>query len=178
MLNPDIILAVLANPTLSEELATILRSATRGDIPSILALERRLPALAHWSEQAYRKIFETGAPERILLVIEDEAGPQGFLVARFGGAECELENIVIAAAQQRRGLGARLLKSLIVQAAERKIERVLLEVRESNVAARALYEKVGFCQTGRRKSYYHHPQEDALLYTLWSNCTTPCAEKR
>jgi ribosomal-protein-alanine N-acetyltransferase len=41
---------------------------------------------------------------------------------------------------------------------------VFLEVRESNAAARCFYEKAGFVQTGRRKSYYTDPAEDAVLY--------------
>jgi [ribosomal protein S18]-alanine N-acetyltransferase len=40
---------------------------------------------------------------------------------------------------------------------------VLLEVRESNLGARRLYEKLGFSQQGRRSNYYHEPEEDALL---------------
>jgi ribosomal-protein-alanine N-acetyltransferase len=41
---------------------------------------------------------------------------------------------------------------------------VFLEVRESNAAARTLYENAGFEQTGRRRSYYTSPLEDAILY--------------
>jgi len=40
---------------------------------------------------------------------------------------------------------------------------VLLEVRESNLAARKLYEKLGFSEEGRRSNYYHEPREDAML---------------
>ena len=43
---------------------------------------------------------------------------------------------------------------------------MFLEVRESNAAARTLYEKAGFEQTGRRHSYYTSPLEDAILYRL------------
>jgi ribosomal-protein-alanine N-acetyltransferase len=41
---------------------------------------------------------------------------------------------------------------------------VFLEVRESNTAARTLYERAGFEQSGRRESYYTNPPEDAILY--------------
>ena len=41
---------------------------------------------------------------------------------------------------------------------------ILLEVRESNSAARKLYEKCGFVQSGRRQRYYKQPEEDAILY--------------
>lgn len=44
-------------------------------------------------------------------------------------------------------------------------EAVFLEVRESNMAARRLYEKLGFAETGRRRGYYANPPEDAVLYS-------------
>jgi ribosomal-protein-alanine N-acetyltransferase len=43
---------------------------------------------------------------------------------------------------------------------------VFLEVRVSNIAARKLYEKIGFVQVGQRKAYYQHPAEDALILKI------------
>jgi ribosomal-protein-alanine N-acetyltransferase len=89
---------------------------------------------------------------------------QGFVVARHVAPEWELENIVVAPAVRRRGLGQRLLDALLAAARETNSSSVFLEVRESNAAARCFYEKAGFVQTGRRKSYYTDPAEDAVLY--------------
>jgi ribosomal-protein-alanine N-acetyltransferase len=132
----------------------------------------------HWSEKAYQEVFQPGAPDRILRVLEEEedGALRAFLVARFSASECELENLVVAAAHRRRGFASQLLQSLIAAANERDVERILLEVRESNMAARALYEKLGFQVNGRRKVYYSHPQEDALMFAL--NCTSSSAPKR
>ena len=74
--------------------------------------------------------------------------------------------MVTAAGDRRRGIGSQLLKELIAIARERKLQTIFLEVRESNVAARALYCKFGFEESGRRKNYYANPTEDAVLYTL------------
>lgn len=142
----------------------------------ILALEREVPTLVHWSEKAYQEVFRPGAPDRILWLIEDEGAVQAFLIARFSGTECELENLVVSAAHRRRGFGIQLLKSLIAAARKRNVERILLEVRESNIAARALYQRLDFQLIGRRKSYYGHPQEDALMFVLY--CTPSSAPKR
>jgi [ribosomal protein S18]-alanine N-acetyltransferase len=147
-------------------------------VPSIVALERTVPNLVHWSEQSYKSIFESGAPERVLWVIEDDGKLQAFLVARFSAAECELENLVVAAAHRRRGLASQLLQSLIASARERNTERILLEVRESNEAARALYGRFGFQLAGNRKAYYSQPTEDALLLVFWVNCTSSSAPER
>jgi len=57
-----------------------------------------------------------------------------------------------------------LLGTLMATARETHSDSVFLEVRESNTVARRLYEKAGFQETGRRKSYYTNPTEDAILY--------------
>ena len=51
-------------------------------------------------------------------------------------------------------------------AAECKIENILLEVRESNTAARSLYDSLGFRPVGVRKNYYKNPVENAILMDL------------
>jgi ribosomal-protein-alanine acetyltransferase len=134
-----------------------------------------VPNLVHWSEQSYKSVFATGAPERILWVIKDQGDLQAFLVARFSAAECELENLVVAVEYRRRGLGSELLQALVGTARERKLDHILLEVRESNQAARTLYRKIGFEENGRRRGYYAQPQEDAILLALRLNCTAPSA---
>jgi ribosomal-protein-alanine N-acetyltransferase len=91
-------------------------------------------------------------------------GVLGFLVAQHLAPEWELENIVVAPAARRKGVGKRLIEWLLEEARGAQSESVFLEVRESNTIARALYETTGFQQVGRRKSYYSAPSEDAILY--------------
>jgi len=142
-----------------------LRPGTPEDIPSLIGLERQSVSAAHWSDDSYRQVFEQGIAVRIVLVVDD--GPiRGFLIARITNEECELENIVVASNSQRCGLGSKLMQELIAVARAQGATRVFLEVRESNVAARSLYEKCGFMISGQRKSYFANPVEDAALYTL------------
>jgi ribosomal-protein-alanine N-acetyltransferase len=81
-------------------------------------------------------------------------------------SEWELENIVVAAAVRRRGVGTRLLAELTEHARVRNGSAIFLEVRESNQSARALYRKAGFKETGLRRSYCANPPEDAILCRL------------
>jgi [ribosomal protein S18]-alanine N-acetyltransferase len=145
----------------------IVREATAADIPAIVALERDSALVAHWPAASYQSIFQGGSP-RLALVVDPEPKHTllGFLVARITGDECELENIVVAPHVRGRGLASELLRALTDAARERKLSRILLEVRESNIAARMFYEKSGFELNGRRKSYYRDPTEDAVLYAL------------
>jgi [ribosomal protein S18]-alanine N-acetyltransferase len=156
-----------------------IRHAIPADIPHILELEHDCPTAAHWTEKQYQQAFQhNSAVERLCLVAKDESTPSasassraasgiaGFLVARRVDREWELENIVVAPALRRTGLGQRLLENLLMEVRAINGDRVFLEVRESNTAARSLYEKMGFLETGRRRSYYSNPQEDAVLYLL------------
>lgn len=118
---------------------------------------------AHWSRETYESIFSGGGPPRLVLVGEEGSKIAGFLVARILGPDWELENIVVRQDHSRRGLGSLLISELLHRAVQEGVA-VSLEVRESNVAARGLYGKVGFMPTGRRSGYYRDPEEDAICY--------------
>jgi ribosomal-protein-alanine N-acetyltransferase len=144
------------------------RPATLADIPSIMQLERQSATAGHWTEEQYRHAFQRDGATRLVLVgsEDSETSPAGFLVAQHLPPEWELENIVVAPTARRNGLGKRLLDSLLDAAKKTNSTAVFLEVRESNAAARTLYKRTGFEQTGHRKAYYKNPSEDAVLYRL------------
>lgn len=146
------------------------RKAILADLDSLVRLERASPTAAHWTEDRYCQALDpaTGIERLVLVADECNLGTAehiaGFLVAHQVAGEWELENIVVGAHWQRRGVGKRLLEALLGEARNSNSEAVFLEVRESNSAARRLYERAGFEPTGRRKRYYANPVEDAVLY--------------
>lgn len=143
-----------------------VRPATRADIPAMMRLVNHSATAAHWSREQYDRVFGGDSPRRVALVIEEATGLQGFLVAHATASEWEVENIAIAGAARRRGLGTRLLGELLDRARTEGASAVFLEVRESNHAARTLYEKWAFEESGRRARYYTQPEEDAVVYRL------------
>lgn len=139
-----------------------IRPARPEDMGALMELERESPTAAHWSRAQYEAISQPEAPPRLCLVAE--SGPVlAFLVAQTAGAEWELENIVVAPAACRQGLGRELLRELLQQARQQHALAVVLEVRASNAAARALYQACGFVEAGTRPRYYQNPQEDAII---------------
>jgi ribosomal-protein-alanine N-acetyltransferase len=143
-----------------------VRAAISTDLPDMMALERHAATAAHWSVRQYQALFEAPEAGRVAMIVQEENRVQGFLVARSLAAEWEIENIAIAAPARRRGLGTRLLEELLDLARKHGAQSVFLEVRESNLAARALYEKWSFRESGKRNRYYKDPDEDAIVYTL------------
>lgn len=79
--------------------------------------------------------------------------------------QMEIVNIAVRPQWRRKGLARELLAILLQAAHKMGIEKVALEVRESNFAARALYEQAGFRQSGIRKKYYPDTGEDGLVLT-------------
>jgi ribosomal-protein-alanine N-acetyltransferase len=132
----------------------------------MMDIEKNAPTAAHWSLEQYQSACLEFEPKRILLVLEVDSAIQGFLVARVVGQEWEIENLAIAGAARRRGLGARLVRHFLNLVPGRAEASVFLEVRESNRAARGLFEQCGFIESGRRADYYRNPQEDAVTYVL------------
>ncbi len=143
-----------------------IRPATVADLPAMMSLEKRAATAAHWSAEQYAALFGGSSPDRVASILIEEPRIQGFVIARVVGDEWEIENIAIAGPARRRGLGTRLLGELLDMARARGAAAVFLEVRESNRAARALYEKWAFLESGRRPAYYQDPQEAAILYRL------------
>ena len=147
----------------------LIRKATPDDLPFIRALEQQSETAAHWAEREYDALFASETPPRIALVAVDESAPRdvhGFVIARCGVDEWEIENVVVATEHRRRGVGAGLIVSLLDDARRACTTSVQLEVRESNSAARGLYQKLGFQEVGRRRGYYRQPSEDALLLEI------------
>ncbi len=142
----------------------LIRIATADDIPAIRALASQSPEAAQWSEQHYDALA-TG-DVRLAIVADVQGNVVGFLVAHEIAGEFELENIAVAGHARRQGVGRALVSELVKSAAQRGFRAIHLEVRGQNRAARALYERLGFIQSGVRRNYYDCPADDAILYTL------------
>jgi ribosomal-protein-alanine N-acetyltransferase len=161
-----------------------VRPARPSDQPRLVEIASHSVTAAQWNQAEYFKLFasdELGAQpqntiatqinhqiqpqpqSRTALVVEQDANVVGFIVGQELEDEWEIENIAVTGSARRRGLGSRLVGELLDLVRSRGGKSVLLEVRESNRAARSLYEKWGFLEVGRRKMYYQNPPEDALV---------------
>ncbi len=90
----------------------------------------------------------------------------GFVICIVVIEECTIINVAISPDHQRCGYGRLLFNELLQTLSERDIQLYYLDVRESNIAARKLYEGLGFKRIALRKSYYSHPDEDAVVMCL------------
>jgi [ribosomal protein S18]-alanine N-acetyltransferase len=149
-----------------------VRAMTAADLDRVLEIADGLDTAPRWPGAAYEALVEPAQSDievqRIALVAEDAGTGSvvGFLVASLIPPVAELETVGVAAEFQRHGVGRRLLAELEGKLRRGGVTKVLLEVRNSNVAAKSLYGSSGFVETGSRRGYYADPVEDAAVMQL------------
>ena len=119
---------------------------------------------AGWSREAFASELKNESPS--LFVLKAGGRVVGFICIRRTGPEVDIVNVAVDPGSRRHGHGRSLLQSLLGDPAFRGVERVFLEVREGNEAARSLYRGLGFREVQRRPRFYRDPVEDALVLTL------------
>ena len=119
-----------------------------------------------WQAETFRGLL--GRDGIVLLTMTEGVEVIGYAVLWCIVDQGELANIAIAEHRRGEGLGAHLLRSVLDAARDRGVEKLFLEVRESNAAALAMYDRFGFDRVGVRRNYYERPVEDAhvMLATL------------
>ncbi len=90
----------------------------------------------------------------------------GYLAYSLVLEEMEVLNLGVHPDFRRRGIGRALMLDLMKRCRDLEIKRGLLDVKETNIPAKALYESLGFKKVGVRKKYYPDTREDAHLYDL------------
>ena len=118
------------------------------------------PQAAAWTVKSLEQLNIRG---ELGWVIEDKKSVAGFLVVRAVVAEAEILNLCIAPEKRRSGLAESLLDVAVAELRRTRVDRLFLEVRESNTAAISFYEKHKFRKTGHRPAYYRDPDEAAVL---------------
>ena len=134
---------------------------TESDIDAVMAIEEVI--YTHpWTRGNF---VDSLAAQSHCYVLEWHGVMAGYAVLMTGAGEAHLLNLSIAGAWQRRGLGRELLGHVIGLARDLKVQKIFLEVRASNAAARALYGSSRFCEIGVRRAYYpaHVGREDAIV---------------
>ncbi|RIW29391.1 ribosomal-protein-alanine N-acetyltransferase [Bacillus salacetis] len=117
-----------------------------------------------WSRDAFFNELETNH-FATYIVIEDNDQVIGYCGVWIIVDEAHITNIAVLPSYRGRGLGGKLMGSMIEIAKEMGARTMTLEVRVSNDPAQSLYRKFGFHDGGIRKNYYSDNQEDALV--MW-----------
>jgi ribosomal-protein-alanine acetyltransferase len=147
-----------------------IRRAVRADLGAMLRIEQ-----ASFADPWTVDSLATALSLERMRVLVAESGDEGrkggdavaevlgYVVALLVGSEAEIADLAVSPDARRQGIGRALLAGALAELKAAAVRTVYLEVRESNRAARALYETNGFEAVGRRRGYYRSPVEDALV---------------
>ena len=121
-----------------------------------------------WSENSIASELDNRLS--LWLVALDGEQVAGYVGSQSVMGWADMMNIAVHPDYRRRGIAWKLVENLVEALQKMDVTCLTLEVRASNEPAKALYEKLGFIQVGRRPNYYRNPKEDALILRKeWSN---------
>lgn len=128
------------------------------DVPSLDAIARECELVVDFPAELARSYAR--------LLVARAAEPVGFLLAWRAADELHLTDLGVTASARRRGYARALIEALLAEGRASGSRIVLLEVRETNAPALALYQRMGFTQLDRRARYYADSGEDAVVMSL------------
>lgn len=141
----------------------MIRQIKQTDLAQVCAIEAAIFSDA-WTMQSFEETMQN--PESCLLVaVDDEDTVLGYCCLYTAVDEGEIVNVAVADKARRLGVGYALVSALMREGSLRGVTFFYLEVRESNLPAQKLYEKLGFKAAGLRKNFYQKPLEHALIMT-------------
>lgn len=145
-----------------------LRRLSLEDFEAARAIEQAA-FTSGWSPTAFEHELRHNASARYVL-LERRAASGAFEAAAFGGLwlmfdQAHIVTVAVLPSERRQGYGRLLVHALLAIAEDAGMDDATLEVRVSNVAARALYRGYGFHEVGERKRYYADNGEDAVIMT-------------
>jgi len=139
----------------------LLRPMRLADLPAVMEIDRQsLPR--PWSGAIWRE--ELISPFGLYLILLEDGAVSGHIGIKRVADEAHIVTLAVRPQRRRRGLARTLIEVALADPSLLSARRVYLEVRPSNLPARALYDSLGFVRTGLRPGYYG--DEDALLLTL------------
>ncbi len=137
-----------------------IRIMQKEHCPGVYAIERAAFSQP-WPMEEFEKAVQSD--NYVYLAAEQDGMVCGYCGCVMSPPEADITNIAVDTDLRRLGIGEMLLRCMFSKLSEYGIDKVFLEVRESNEAARNLYAKMGFVPIGRRRNFYSLPTEDAIL---------------
>ena len=143
-----------------KEAEIIVRELKVEDSAAVAEMEQQIFS-DPWSEKS---VMETVQQKQSVCFAAEKAGHiLGYLLVYHAADEAEIARIAVQKEARRQGVAGKLMQALEHYCEEHKMEKLLLDVRESNEAARSFYTKNGFVEDGIRQGFYTNPSEDAVL---------------
>lgn len=134
----------------------VIRKMLKKDLSEVERIEQSCFTSDAWSESSF--VYAMENDELLSLTAEIDGRVAGYIVVT-RIVEASIDSIAVSPEYRRQGVAEKLIRA----AFEGYSGDVFLEVRQSNLAARELYKKLGFEEISVRKNYYEKPTENAII---------------
>ncbi|MCI6165727.1 MAG: ribosomal protein S18-alanine N-acetyltransferase [Lachnospira sp.] len=138
----------------------IIRQMEKKDIEQVERIEKEIFSIP-WSAHSFEDAAMT--KENIYLVCECNGVIAGYCGLWTVLGEGNITNMAVDKEYRKKGIGEALMKEMEKRGRQKDVDIFFLEVRQSNAAARRLYDKMGYKEIGTRKRFYERPVEDAIV---------------
>lgn len=145
----------------NESINIVVRKMAENDIDKVASIEQECFSMP-WSNQAFHDEFEN--EDALTFVAFCNSDIAGFINGRLVLDEMYINNVAVTLKMRKHGI-AKALLNFLENSVKDKVRFITLEVRQSNIAARTLYQKNGYESVGTRRNFYQEPIEDAILMT-------------
>jgi len=151
-------------------MANTVRPMQEHDLDQVMRIEL-IAFPTPWSRQSYQGELVNQFANYFVIEVEGQIGAYAGIWCVFEDAH--ITNVAVAPEYRRQGLGRKLMEALLAQARAKGCQRVLLEVRPSNLAAINLYRGFGFLPGGVPRGYYTDNQRSALFLVKYLDTRVP-----
>ncbi len=148
------------NPQSKQEVCVHIRWMIRRDMPEVLGIEEQSFEFP-WSETDFIRCLRQR--NCIGMVAEHDERVAGFMIYELHRNRLHILNFAVAEAFRRRGVGRQMVEKLINKLSPQRRNRIVLEVRETNLAAQLFFRDIGFRAVAVLRDFYDDTTEDAYL---------------
>lgn len=141
----------------------LIRNMQESDLDEVCRIEQESFSMP-WTKEAMAASLKN--ENNVYLVAEYAEKIAGYCCMWGIAGEGQINNVAVDKAYRGKGIAQKMMKAFIEEGRKKNLTEFTLEVRESNLAAIRLYEKIGFKKEGVRKDFYDAPKENAVIMWL------------
>jgi ribosomal-protein-alanine N-acetyltransferase len=142
------------------EINVHIRWMIRRDMPEVLSIENNSFEFSWAEDDCIRCLRQRNC---IGMVAEYDERVVGFMIYELHKDQLHVLNFAVRPDVRRRGVGRQMVEKLIGKLSQQRRTRVLLEIRETNLAAQVFFRNLGFMATTVLRDYYDDTTEDAYV---------------
>lgn len=148
----------MSSPGRQQAMCVHIRWMIRRDMPETLDIEAESFEFP-WSEKGF--IYCLRRPSNIGMVAEHDNRVVGFMIYKLNKTRLHVLNFAVAPEYRRLGVGSQMVAKLIGKLSVKRRNRIVLEIRETNLAGQLFFRRLGFHATAVMRNFYEETNEDA-----------------